>query len=762
MPKILFFPLFGPNRRSDRRVIEIRLDFSADRYPMPVPAVSHTRQRLLEAGVLVDREPFPKEPLPEGAMTRYSSLLAQTALLLQSANGHRVDFFSVACEQGDQRFLAVVEHEHSEVGLAAVKLAIELTNGKLDSPKESLQEFSRFACEHCLKTETKVILETARKRQIPVFQLEREPLNGRFKTGFRVRRNGLLLLGHGAAQHVIDGTFCVDRADLRVSALMRNPGQRMDLLRQLQVPVAPRQAGDPGVTRQFHLYSINGKTTVLEHRADHGPCLVTNAHESLGSLCRLISDEVDSAPLMVRVKTQDLTRPLSETGGVVEDFDLAPDLAPMSGLPFGETNLLESVAGDLIDWLFPYPSVAAMPVIAVTGTNGKTTTCRMIDRILQYAGRRTGLVCSDGIYLDGKRVSEGDACSFIGHSRALTSRLTDTAVLESHHRGIAVRGFAFHSCDIAVCLNVTHEHLQDGEIETVEQMAEIKRALVERAHTATVLFADDPHCMAMIDYVKADTTCLVSLQTGVVELVKLASHSVSCFCVLEWVDGSEWIVMYDKQYRLPVLEVNAIPATFDGTARFNVSNAMHSIAAAYLERVTIEAICGAMSQFTTDFDSTPGRLNVYDALPFRVILDYAHNADGFKKLSGFIDLLSVPGRKILVFGIAGTYRDADIVAAMSELAGHYDHYVCVNSLDTPHRAAHEIPTLIATGLQSAGVSKSAISLVMDTREWWRNGLNIAEPGDLLVLLPDNHEVKPILALLERMADRQQTQQDGIH
>jgi UDP-N-acetylmuramyl tripeptide synthase len=751
MPEILFFPFFGPNRRSDSRVIEIRLDFSLDDHPAPIPVVSRMRQRLLEAGFLADDEPYPREPLPEEAMTRYSSLLVQTAVLLQRANGHRVDFFSVTCEPDDQHILALVEHEHSEVGMAAVRLAIELTNGKMASPREGLQAFSRFAQERCLPLETETIIKAARKRQIPVFQLEREPLTDKLKTGFRVRRNGLLLLGHGATHHVIDGAFCVDRADSRMKALLRNPGQRMDLLRQLQVPITPKKASVPGVDRQFHLYFINGKTTVLEQQPDRGPSLSTDAHESLSDICRMIGDELGSAPLMVRLKTRDLTKSLTETGGTVEDFDLAPDLEPLSRLVSGELGLIERVVDDLINWLFPNPATASMPVFAITGTNGKTTTSRMITQILQYAGRRTGLVCSDGIYLDGKLVNEGDACTFIGHSRALTSRFVDSAVLESHHRGIAVRGFAFHHCDIAVCLNVTKEHLQDGEIETVEQMAEIKRALIERASTGAVLFADDSHCMEMLDYVEADTTCLVSLRSNVVELGKIASQAVTCFCVLEAVDDSDWIVLYDSNRRLPVLEVNDIPATIDGTARFNVSNAMHAIAATYLEGIKIDGIREAMQQFTTGFDSTPGRLNIYDALPFRVIIDFAHNADGFRKLCEFIDFQSVSGRKILVFGIAETYRDADIVTAVSELAGHFDHYFCVNSLNSPHRAANEIPDLLASGLQSAGVPQSDISLVLDTEEWWRNGLTMAEPGDLLVLLPDNHEVSTILAVLDSMA-----------
>jgi cyanophycin synthetase len=158
-----------------------------------------------------------------------------------------------------------------------------------------------------------------------------------------------------------------------------------------------------------------------------------------------------------------------------------------------------------------------------------------------------------------------------------------------------------------------------------------------------------------------------------------------------------------------------------------------------------------MSHFETGPDATPGRLNVFDALPFRVILDYAHNADGFRKLSAFIDTQTVSGRKILVFGIDSKHRDVDIKAELSELAGHYDLYVCVNSRDLRRRQANEIPNLLASGLISAGVAKSDIRLIFEFDGWWRKGLALAAAGDLLVLIPDTEEVRPIWETLGGMA-----------
>jgi len=158
-----------------------------------------------------------------------------------------------------------------------------------------------------------------------------------------------------------------------------------------------------------------------------------------------------------------------------------------------------------------------------------------------------------------------------------------------------------------------------------------------------------------------------------------------------------------------------------------------------------------MTSFKSSYTMTPGRLNIFDDLPFRVVVDFAHNADGFLKLSGFIDTQPVSGRKILVFGMPAGRKNVDIRAAMSGLAGHFDHYACVDCHVNEDRQRGEMPTLLASGLSSAGVAEADISLVFDTDEWWRHGLSMAAPGDLLVLIPDPNEVRPIWELLGSMA-----------
>ncbi len=611
MPEILYFPYFGPGRRSDLRVVEIRLDFGTDDAFAFPRKISEIRQLLFDAGVLVDDDNYADKASDDEGLSWYLTLLAETALLFQQKNGHRVEFCSVSLEPGRNRYTVLVEHEHAEVGMAAVKLAIDVFSGTMDSLPDFYQLFSRLARERVLPLETEVIIKLARQRNIPVFQLEREPLAGRFNTGTRVRPNGLLILGYGENSHILDGTFCVDRAGDYLKALLRNPDQRHALLKQLGIP-SVQTGGDISTGgSQFYLLIINRQVTGFEQLADGRMRSVDKVHESLIEMCRVINEKAASAMIAVSLKASSLSVPLAKSGAKVIDFDLAPNLEQLPGRCEEGPALMEAAAGELLDWLFMGSESTRFPLIAVTGTNGKTTTSRMINHILQNSGRKPGLVCTDGIFLNGKQLSDTDAGSFIGHARALTSTQVDSAVLEAHHRGIAVRGFAFQNCDVAVCLNVTEEHIHEGEIETVEDMALIKRALLERASHAAVLFADDDRCLGMIEHLAADKICLVSLQSGPEQLAGHLSQERACFCVLETVENEEWITLYKDLLRIPVMPVNQIPATFDGAARFNVSNAMHAIAACYFTGTNIDSIRSALSGFYAGGRFTPGRMNEY-------------------------------------------------------------------------------------------------------------------------------------------------------
>lgn len=756
MPEILYFSYFGPSRRADQRVVEIRLDFGREQNDLFPIRVSDIRMQLLNAGILKGSESyFDQAPGASETMSKLS-LLAQTALMFQQRNGHHVSFSSVTRENIDGRYTVLVEHEHSEVGMAAVKLAIEIFTGKAGALTQSYRAFSGFALERALPLETECIINAARRRRIPVFQLEREPLAGQFQTGFRVRPNGLLIVGHGENSHVLDGTFCVDRAGDFLKALLRNPDQRRDLLKQLGLPVMQRGIRELPGSRQFYLLFINRQLFALERLSDGKMQLVEHVHESLVEMCRAIQEKAAYAAIAVELEADDPALPLAAVNGRIRDFDPAPDLGQLLGKCEEVTELMDAAAGELLEWLFDRSETASIPVIAVTGTNGKTTTSRMLSHILQSSGHRPALVCTDGIYVNGRQLTQSDASSFIGHARALTSRQVDAAVLETHHRGIAIRGFAFHQCNVAVCLNVTEEHLHPGEIETLEEMAVIKRALLERASDTAVLFADDERCLAMIEHLRAANICLVSMRSGVEQLSGCVAGGRTSFCVLETLDDEAWIILYQNRARIPVIPVRQIPATFDGAARFNVSNAMHAIAAAYFSGVNIDDVRSAIACFSSDETFTPGRMNEFDGLPFRVIIDFAHNPDGMKNVCEFVGRTKVAGRRIIAFAAAGNRTEVAAANVARAVAGHFDFYFCKDYEPSPGGRIICLAPFIRRILIEEGVPAENTVVITYGREAIYRILDSCQPGDLLMLLLGHVEKASVPGLIrEYVSQRRQ-------
>jgi UDP-N-acetylmuramyl tripeptide synthase len=732
MPKILFFPYFGPSRRSEKRLVELRLDFANDHGTEFPEQPSDIRQILIAAEILAPQEHFPEQALSDDRMAWYSSLLVQTALLFQRKNGHRVDFSAVSCEPAKKRCVALMEHEDTEVGMAAVKLAAEIFSGRLKDLAEPYRQYSKFARDRVLPFETEAIIEASRRRNIPCIQLDREPLAGKLNTGIRVRPNGLLSLGHGAGIRVLDGTFYVDVGGDYLRALLKNPAQRKELLIQLGIPTLDDVPDGNAAVGLFHLLVINGKVTALSDSHDGERQLVKDVNDEWIEYAVAISEKLGSVPISVTVKAANIEQSPRQAGGVVADFELAPDLYALLGQCQGQPDLLRSVAGDLVDDLFPDRSSARIPVIAVTGTNGKTTASHMVDHILQGAGYKTGLVCTDGIFLNNRPVSRGDASAFIGHARVLTSKQVDAAVLEAHHRGMAVRGFAFDHCNIAVCLNVTHEHLADGEIETLDEMAEIKRSLLERARDGAVLNADNLSSIAMKPHLEASRVCLVSSRQSKADLRKFDSDQ-TLYCLAESHQGEEWVVIHDGNKQQPVLPVSAMPCTFGGAARFNLENAMAAMAAAYLLGVSPLILRSAMQLFKMGREHTPGRLNHYRHLPFSAFIDFAHNPDGYARLTEFASGLKVSGKRLLLISGAGDRPDAVIANMARSAAGKFDHYVCRSYPNTRGRDPREVPAIQRAALLEEGVPESAISVEIDAGRAIDLLLGMADATDLVML-----------------------------
>lgn len=753
MPEILFFPYYGPNRHSEKRVIEFRLDFSSEDFTELLVQVSDIRQSLLDAGVLNEDEVFPMQALGEDRIDWYSSLLAQTTLLLQSKTGHRLNFSSVIPDHAKKRSVALAEHEHSDVGMAAAQLAVELFSRKPASFQVAWRQFSDFARERILPFETEAIINAARQRDIPYFQFERPPLTGCINTEFRVRENGLLSLGHAVNGIILDGTFCVSRAGDFLKALLRNPDQRIALLKQAGVPVNPVETVDSAKPALFYLLAVNGKITALLEKPDGSKHLVNNLHDSIIQQTLTVSEKAGFQPIVITYRSTDITQSLNQTGGVAVDFELGPDLDKLFEICPESERLLNSAAGDLVDWCFPDRKSARIPTIAVTGTNGKTTTSRMIRHVYQSKGYHSALVCTDGIFINHKQLTANDHSTFRGHAMVLAHKQVNAAVLETHHRGIAVHGFAFSHCDVAVCLNVTEEHLAAGEIETVEEMAGIKRALVERGSHAVVLFADNAHCLAMLDFVNSELSCLVSLQFSVEQLRDRAGEKATSFCVLQTIADQSWIILHDGEQSLPVLPVSDIPATFKGTALVNVSNAMHAIAACYFGGIDIASIKSAMSTFCADQEFTPGRMNEFDGLPFRVIMDFAHNPDGIRNVCKFADLQSVKGRKVIAFAGLGKRSDALNKKIAQGVAGHFDFYYCKDIEPSRPPKRRFTGPFMQKILIEEGVPGEATAVLTFGRDVIFEILDSCEPDDLLLLLAGHSESFKIPGYIQEYRER---------
>jgi UDP-N-acetylmuramyl tripeptide synthase len=752
MPEALFFPYFGPGRRSDLKVIEIRLDFShseLDQFPQQVPRI---QRALANAGILagsldsIDGRP--------GHCSRndYAALLARTALLFQQASGHEVEHCQVVIEPETDRCIALLEYEHPGVGMEAVKLAIALFSGKVASLEQAWRSFAAFARERKLPVETRAIMRIARQRDIPVYQMDHEPFSDHMKAGFHLRPNGLLMLGHGASTSFLDGTYCLNRSGERLNALLKNPAQRKALLQGLGYPTAAC-ATEPGNVGAFHFLVVNRNLHVLEEKPGGELTPVPGeVHGEFRDMALKIAQRVGNGPVVIGVGASDIARPFAQSGGHIKDFDLAPDLGRLCGSDVA-SGMLDVAVGDLVDWLFPVPRAARMPIIAVTGTNGKTTTSRMLNTIMRAAGQHPGLVCTDGIYVDNRQISRQDASSFIGHARVLTNSAVNVAVLEAHHRGIAIRGFAFDYCDVGVCLNVTHEHIKKGEIESVEEMATIKRAVLERARHAAVLFADDEHCMAMPGFIRAEKVCLVSLQRGAGQLRGLFEDERGCFCVLETIADQAWIVLYDLGTRLPIMPVADIPATFDGAARFNVSNAMHAIAAAFFAGVDIPLIATGMRTFRSDQDNSPGRMNVYENLPFRIIIDFAHNPDGIAKVCEFIDQQQVEGRKLIAFAGMAKRSDDNNRRMAQAAAGHFDFYFCKDYAPSESAKQRLVAGFMRQVLIEEGIPAHQTTVLKYGREDMYRIFDACRPGDLLLLLLGHVEIHAVPGYIEDYAAR---------
>ena len=431
--------------------------------------------------------------------------------------------------------------------------------------------------------------------------------------------------------------------------------------------------------------------------------------------------------------TVDISRSYREVGGGICEVNAAPGfrmhLAPTEGKP-------RDVAGPVIESLFPPGTPSTIPIASITGTNGKTTTSRMLAHIHKMDGRKVGLATTDGVYVDGERTVVGDMTGPRAAQMVLRDPQVDLAVLETARGGLLRAGLGYRTSNVGAVLNVTSDHLGLKGIDTVEQLAEVKRVVVEVARDCAVLNADDPLTLQMADHTKATRIAYVTMNPRH-ELVRQHIAGGGLAAVLEEQIHGHMITLYERSTHLPLVWTHLIPATLEGRAMHNVQNAMFAAVMAYAMGVKVENIRQGLRTFDSTFFQAPGRLNVYDKLPFKVILDYGHNPAAMGAMTDMVKRLDVAGRRLAVVSAPGDRRDEDIQEIARAAGSAFDYMVLKSDDDSRGRKRHEVPTLMAEALRAAGVPDSKFETIIDEQPAIAHALGLARPGDLLVVFGDD-------------------------
>ncbi len=430
---------------------------------------------------------------------------------------------------------------------------------------------------------------------------------------------------------------------------------------------------------------------------------------------------------------EDISRSVREHGGVIVEVNAAPGfrmhVAPTVGTP-------RNVAAPVIDMLFPNGAPSRIPTAAITGTNGKTTTSRMVAHILKMSGKRVGLTTTDGIYIDGERVLKGDMTGPWSARVVLTDPTVEAAVLETARGGILREGLGWDRCDVGCVLNVSADHLGLGGVETVDDLAFVKRLVVEvvRDHGTSVLNADDPLTLAMTPH--AEGKVMYFSRSATNDAVRRHVRDGGRAAVIEQGVNGDMLTIYDGDRHIPLIWTHLIPATFEGKAKFNVENALAAASVAYALGASLEHLRQGLRTFTTSFFQAPGRCNVFDEHPFRVIVDYGHNAAAMEKMTELVHGLR-RGRAIGVLMAPGDRRDEDIRGVARVASRAFDTLVLKEDDNRRGRPAGEVARLLREGAVEGGIAEDRIHVHLDEPAAVAFALGHAAPGDLVVVFADD-------------------------
>ena len=450
-------------------------------------------------------------------------------------------------------------------------------------------------------------------------------------------------------------------------------------------------------------------------------------HPSNISMAERISKIIDLDICGIDIMTTDISQPVEETGGCILEVNAAPGfrmhLAPTSGLP-------RNVAAPVIDKLFPKGSTGRIPIVAVSGTNGKTTTTRLIAHMAKMTGKRVGYTTTDGVYIQNRLLMKGDCTGPASAEFVLKDPTVNYAVLECARGGLLRAGLAFSKCDVGVVTNVASDHLGMKGIHTLEQLAKVKGVIPETVlpEGYAVLNADDPYVYEMRRNIECNLALFSMDETN--PHIKALQRKGGISAVYE----NGFVTICRGEWKMRVMKAEDIPLTFGGKAKFMIQNVLAAVLAAHVQGMSIEDMKVALESFIPSASLTPGRLNMFKFKDFTILLDYAHNPAGMRALKDFTDSIEATVKVGIIAGI-GDRREQDNNEMGAIAAEMFDEVIIRQDKNLRGKSEQEIIKMLHDGILAQDPNKKT-TIIPSEREAILHAVRNAIKGSLIVLCSD--------------------------
>ena len=445
----------------------------------------------------------------------------------------------------------------------------------------------------------------------------------------------------------------------------------------------------------------------------------------------------------VDITAEDISKPIYKGNGAVIEVNAAPGLR-MHLFPSEGKRI--NVAGAILEMLFPQGRPYSIPIASVTGTNGKTTTTRLISHTISRTGKVTGMTSTSGVLIGGKYIVKGDNTGPVGARLVLSNKEVEAAILETARGGIIKRGLGYDLADVGVIVNISEDHLGSDGIDSIEELAQVKALVLEavKPDGFAVVNADDSMAPFLLERISCKVILFSSdsCNTLVEQHVKTGGKAVY--------SRNGAIFISDARSEYKVVQVSEIPITFNGLSTCNIENSLAAVSALYALKCSLKTIREGLRTFTPDEICNPGRMNIFDMGSFKIMLDYGHNPAGFKAIAEMLPGLKAQ-RYVGVVGMPGDRTDKSMVEAGAIFAKTFTRLYIKEDKNLRGRDPGEVADIFYNTLINEGVDKAQVDIVYSELEALKAAVADARNGDLIVVFYE--EFEPVLELVKGLREK---------